>query len=58
MLALSRIHLATKEDRQYQLDHWDCSLQNEDMEELQMLAQNNHYFKEASETVISILEKI
>ena len=46
VLDLSRIDLATEEDRQYQLDYWAALFKAKTWEELQMLAQDNHYFKE------------
>lgn len=57
VLDLSRIDLATEEDRQYQLDHWAALFKAKTWEELQMLAQNNHYFKEASETVYQLTQE-
>ena len=57
VLDLSRIDLATEEDRQYQLDHWAALFKAKTWEELQMLAQDNHYFKEASETVYELTQE-
>ena len=57
VLDLSRIDLATEEDRQYQLDYWAALFKAKTWEELQMLAQNNHYFKEASETVYELTQE-
>ena len=57
MLDLSCIDLATEEDRQYQLDHWAALFKAKTWEELQMLAQNNNYFKEASETVYELTQE-
>ena len=57
VLNLSRIDLATEEDRQYQLDHWAALFKAKTWEELQMLAQNNNYFKEASETVYELTQE-
>ena len=57
VLDLSRIDLATEEDRQYQLDYWAALFKAKTWEELQMLAQNNHYFKEASETVYELTKE-
>ena len=57
VLNLSRIDLATEEDRQYQLDHWAALFKAKTWEELQMLAQNNNYFKEASETVYQLTQE-
>ena len=57
VLDLSRIDLATEEDKQYQLDHWAALFKAKTWEELQMLAQNNNYFKEASETVYQLTQE-
>ena len=57
VLDLSRIDLATKEDRQYQLDHWAALFKAKTWEELQMLAHDNNYFKEASETVYQLTQE-
>ena len=57
VLDLSRIDLATEEDKQYQLDHWAALFKAKTWEELQMLAQNNNYFKEASETVYELTQE-
>ena len=57
VLVLSRIDLATEEDRQYQLDYWAALFKAKTWEELQMLAQDNHYFKEASETVYELTQE-
>ena len=57
VLDLSRIDLATEEDRHYQLDYWAALFKAKTWEELQMLAQNNNYFKEASETVYQLTQE-
>lgn len=57
VLDLSRIDLATEEDKQYQLDHWAALFKAKTWEELQMLAQDNNYFKEASETVYQLTQE-
>lgn len=57
VLNLSCIDLATEEDRQYQLDYWAALFKAKTWEELQMLAQDNHYFKEASETVYELTQE-
>lgn len=41
MLDLSRIDLATEEDKQYQLDHWAALFKAKTWEELQMPAQKH-----------------
>ena len=57
VLDLSRIDLATEEDKHYQLDHWAALFKAKTWEELQMLAQDNNYFKEASETVYQLTQE-
>ena len=57
VLDLSRIDLAAEADRQYQLDYWAALFKAKTWEELQMLAQNNNYFKEASETVYELTQE-
>ena len=57
VLDLSRIDLATEEDRQYQLDYWAALFKAKTWEELQMLAQDNNYFKEAAETVYQLTQE-
>lgn len=51
VLDLTHIDLATEEDKAYQIDYWASLFKATTWEELQMLAQNNEYFKEAAETV-------
>lgn len=51
VLDLTHIDLATEEDKAYQIDYWASLFKATTWEELQMLAQNNDYFKEAAETV-------
>ena len=57
VLDLSRIDLAAEEDIQYKLDHWAALFKAKTWEELQMLAKNNNYFKEASETVYQLTQE-
>ena len=57
VLDLSCIDLATEEDKQYQLDHWTALFKAKTWAELQLLAQNNNYFKEASETVYQLTQE-
>lgn len=57
MLDLSRIDLATEEDKQYQFDHWAALFKAKTWEELQMLTHDNNYFKEASETVYQLTQE-
>lgn len=51
VLDLTRIDLATEEDKAYQIEYWASLFKATTWEELKMLAQNNDYFKEAAETV-------
>lgn len=57
VLDLTRIDLATEEDRQYQIDHWASLFSATTWEELKMLAQDNDYIKEASETVYHLTQE-
>ncbi|MDY2699069.1 MAG: Rpn family recombination-promoting nuclease/putative transposase, partial [Lachnospiraceae bacterium] len=50
VLDLTHIDLATKEDKQYQLDYWAALFKSTTWEDLKMLAQNNEYIRQASET--------
>lgn len=54
---LTHIDLATEEDKAYQIDYWASLFKANTWEELQMLAQNNDYFKEAAETVYSLSQE-
>ena len=57
VLDLTRIDVATEEDRQYQIDHWASLFSATTWEELKMLAQDNDYIKEASETVYHLTQE-
>lgn len=57
VLDLTRIDLATEEDRQYQIDHWASLFSATTWEELKMLAQDNDYIREASETVYHLTQE-
>ncbi|MCM1122347.1 MAG: Rpn family recombination-promoting nuclease/putative transposase [Eubacterium sp.] len=48
---LSRIDLATEEDRQYHLDYWAALFKAATWEELKMLASKDEYLNEASKTI-------
>ena len=48
---LSRIDLATEEDKQYHIDHWAMLFKATTWEELKMLAADNEYLSEASNTM-------
>lgn len=48
---LTCIHLATEEDKQYQIDHWASLFKAETWEEINTLAKQNEYIKEAFDTI-------
>ena len=48
---LSRIDLATEEDKKYHIDHWAMLFKATTWEELKMLAAENEYLSEASNTM-------
>jgi hypothetical protein len=54
---LTQIQLATKEDRTHQIDYWASLFTCKDWEELTMLAKNNEYLKEATETVYELSQE-
>ena len=54
---LTQIQLATKEDRAHQIDYWTSLFTCKDWEELTMLAENNEYLKEATETVYELSQE-
>ena len=54
---LTQIQLATKEDRAHQIDYWASLFICKDWEELTMLAENNEYLKEATETVYELSQE-
>lgn len=51
MVDLTKIDLATQEDRHYQIDCWAALFKAETWEEIRMLASKNEYIKEAAETI-------
>lgn len=51
---LSRIDLATDEDKKYQLDHWAGLFKATTWEEIHMLASKNNYINEASNTMLRL----
>ena len=57
VLDLTQIGLATQEDRFYQIDYWAALFKAATWEELNMLAQNNEYINEASETVYHLTQE-
>lgn len=60
VLDLTCIHLATDEDKLYQVDYWASLFKATTWEEIKMLASKNKYIQEASETIykLSQTEKI
>ena len=60
VLDLTCIHLATEEDKLYQIDYWASLFKATTWEEIKMLATKNKYIQEASETIykLSLKEKI
>ena len=57
VLDLTRIDLATKEDKQYQIDYWAALFKATTWEELKMLAEKNESIAEATETVYKLSEE-
>ncbi len=56
MVSLSRIDLATNEDRRYQIDVWARLFKATTWEELKMLNANDTIFQEAAATMYEISE--
>ena len=54
---LTKIQLATSEDKEYHIDYWATLFKCNTWEELTMLAENNEYLKEATETVYEISQE-
>ena len=54
---LTQIQLATKEDRAHQIDYRAGLFTCKDWEELTMLAENNEYLKDATETVYELSQE-
>lgn len=57
VLDLTRIDLATEEDQKFQIDYWASLFKATTWEELCMLAKNNQYIQEASETVYELTQE-
>ena len=57
VLDLTHIDLATKEDKQYQLDYWAALFKSTTWEDLKMLAQDNEYIRQASETIYQLSQE-
>lgn len=51
---LNYIHLATDEDKQYQIDYWASLFKTTTWEEIEMLAENNPYMQEAFDTIYQL----
>ena len=54
VLDLTRIDLATDEDKAYRIDHWAKLFKSQTWEELKMLAQEDHVMEEAVSTICDI----
>ncbi len=54
MVNLSRIDLATDEDKKYQIDYWARLFKAATWEEIHMLASENDYINEASNTILRL----
>lgn len=57
VLNLSRIDLATEEDRQYQIDYWASLFKSATWEEIKMLAKDNNYISDAASTVYRLSQE-
>lgn len=57
MLDLTRIDLATEEDRQYHIDYWASLFKATTWEELKMLAEQNEFIANASSTVYQLSQE-
>lgn len=57
VLDLTRIDLATEEDKLYGIDHWANLFKSTTWEEIKMLAENNEYIKTASDTIYQITQE-
>ena len=51
---LSRIDLATEEDKQYRIDDWAALFKASTWEEIKMLAYKDEYLNEASNTIFRL----
>ena len=57
VLDLTHTDLATEEDKKYQLDYWASLFKSTTWEEIKMLAQNNEYIEQASETIYQLSQE-
>lgn len=51
---LEHIELATEEDKQYQIDYWASLFKAKTWEELKMIAKQNEFMQEATETLFEL----
>lgn len=54
---LNCIDIATEEDRRYLIDHWAALFKSTTWEEIKMLAENDEYIREASDTVYKLTQE-
>lgn len=57
VLDLSRIDLATTEDKSYQIDYWASLFKSTTWEEIRLLAKDNTYIKDAASTVYKLSQE-
>ena len=57
VIDLNQIELATEEDKKYQIDYWAALFKATTWEEIKMLAQNNEFIEEASETIYQLTQE-
>ncbi len=57
VLDLTCIDLATEEDKTFEIDHWATLFKATTWEEIKMLAANNEYIQEASNTVYQLSQE-
>lgn len=57
VLDLTKIDLATEEDKSYGIDHWASLFKATTWEEIKMLAQNDEKIKEASTTIYQLSQE-
>ncbi len=57
VIDLKHIELATEEDKKYQIDYWAALFKSTTWEEIKMLAQNNEFIEEASETIYQLTQE-
>lgn len=57
VLNLTKIELATEEDKAHRIDHWASLFKATTWEEIKMLAQNDEYIQEASTTIYELTQE-